>query len=302
MKGLFSSFIMISLLFGAGMIHATVHATAHAIEVVDVTGFHLNIKARPKRIVSLIPSLGELAAEILQEDLGRIVGVSEFTDFPPVLKDKPSVGSYARFSIEKVVSLKPDLVLGTKDGNSRDQILHLRELGLPVLVVSTETLIEVEESILLVAMALGLEDRGRAVRSQLKNGIANIKSRAKGRPGTKVLLQIGDQPLIVVGKKSFLHEALKTIGAENVYGGVDISYPRPSLEDVVARNPDVIVVLALSGDTGLFERMAKAWQRFPKMKAVTNARIKVVQGDTVLRPSLRLLEGLSLLEKAVYSK
>src|SRR6478672_2161638 len=109
---------------------------------------------KPRRIVTLAPSLAELAADLAGEKIERIVGVSEYTDFPPALKKVESIGPYHKFNLEKVVSLKPDLVLATSDGNSRDQVLHLRELGVPVVVVETQSLAQVVSSIRLIGQAM----------------------------------------------------------------------------------------------------------------------------------------------------
>lgn len=168
-------------------------------EIIDSTGFKQNIPASPKRIITLVPSLGELAAEILQADSGRIVGVSEYTDYPPSLRDVVSVGAYTRINIEKISSLKPDLVLATKDGNPKDQVLHLREIGIPVLVVSTLSLREVSDSIQLVSDALGFSTRGTYLVQRLQRGIDNIKKHSTNRPSRKILLQLDDNPLVVVG-------------------------------------------------------------------------------------------------------
>jgi len=274
---------------------------SHAQQIVDATGTSVTLKSeKPSRIVTLAPSLGELAADFLGNDLKRIVGVSEYTDYPAALKKIESIGAYHRFNLEKVVALKPDLVLATTDGNPKDQVTQLRSMGIPVVVVNTQTLSQVSESIRLISKAMGSPDAGERMAAQLQKGIERIHARSQVRPKKRVLLQIGEEPLIVVGKESFLHEALETVGAQNVYADLKAHYPRPAVEDAVHRNPDVILVLALGQDLTPFQKMAISWQRFPHLKAVSQKETRVLQGDTILRPTLRLLEGLSLLERAVY--
>src|SRR5262245_40620061 len=96
-----------------------------AREITDATQTKVVLVDRPNRIVTLSPSLGELAADLLGDNLDRLVGVSEFTDYPPALKKVNSVGPYHQFNLERVLALKPDLVLATLDGNPRDRVLHL---------------------------------------------------------------------------------------------------------------------------------------------------------------------------------
>jgi iron complex transport system substrate-binding protein len=272
-----------------------------AQELTDATQAKVKVSDHPMRIVTLAPSLGELAADLSGGELSRIVGVSEYTDYPPALAKVASIGQYSRFNLEKVVALKPDLVLATLDGNPKDQVLHLRELGLPVVVVATANLKDVEGSMRLVGQALGAAEDGRRMAERFTTGLGRI--RLAGRRhfrAAQVLLQLGDDPLVVAGGGSFLQDSLEAVGARNVYGDADTHYPRPSLEDVVHRDPDVILVLELGQDTKAFEAMAARWSRFAQLRAVKTKRVGLLQGDAVLRPTLRLLEGLSQLEKAVY--
>lgn len=268
-------------------------------KLTDFTGSAVQIPDVPKRVVTLAPSLAELAADLLGDDLDRIVGVTEYTDYPPVLKKVTSVGSYARFNLEKVAALKPDVVFATRDGNPKDQVLHLKEIGIRVIVVSTSSFQEIRESIRIVGEVLGRTKRAQGMIQQLLRGVERVKrSVGKGRK-PRVLLQAGDEPLVVMGADSFLHEALETVGAVNVYGNVKKNYLKPSLEDVIGRDPDIILVLALGDDLRPFQRMVGRWNQFKRLKAVKAGRVRILRGDPVLRPSMRLLEGLSLLKKAV---
>ncbi|MCM2322247.1 MAG: helical backbone metal receptor [Oligoflexia bacterium] len=278
---------------------------ALAREVVDVTGTRTVLAEKPSRIVALAPSLGELVADIAGEELGRLVGVTEYTDYPPALAKLASVGPYHRFKLEAVVALKPDLILATRDGNMPDQIARLRELRLPVVVVATESFADVEASIRLVGEAMGASEEGRRMAAQFATGLARFRERAAKRAGAgrgapRVLVQVSDSPVVVAGGRSFLNDAVAAIGARNVYANLKTTYPRPSSEDLLARDPEVIIVVALGADPTLFRAMARSWLRFARLSAVRAKRIHILSGDPLTRPTLRLLEGLSRLEKAVY--
>ncbi|CAK9249839.1 unnamed protein product [Sphagnum jensenii] len=240
-------------------------------------------------------------------DLQRIVGVTESTDFPPALKKVSSVGQYQKLNLEKIVSLKPDLILATEDGNSKDQIEHLREVGLSVLVLRTNTFVQIEDSMKLVDQALGPQgkDDGLKLIDHFVKAVELFKNRGlKRSPRKTVVLELDDNPLIVVGGKSFLNEAVSLIGAENIYQNAQTGYPRPSKEDVVAKDPDLILLptFGKNFDSGnpQFKAELEAWSQYPSMKAVKNRQVRAIEGDRLLRPSMRLLEGLSLLEKAIY--
>ena len=254
----------------------------------------------PQRIVTLAPSLGELAADLLGLDLKRLVGVSDYSDYPPALKNFLSIGPYHQFNIEKVMSLKPDLILATQDGNPKDRVLRLQELGMSVVSVKTGCFEEIEDSMRRVASALGVPLEGIKMAQTLKSGIERIRTESRMNPPLKVLLQVGDSPLVVAGKNSFLTEALKLIGAQNVYAHSDVPYPHPSLEDMIQKDPDAIIIVALGENLQLYEKMAEKWLQFKKMMAVKNQRVHVLQSDPLLRPTLRLLRGIESLRHTLY--
>lgn len=269
----------------------------------DSTGAQVKLVTAPQRIVTLSPALGELAAEILGEDLSRIVGVSDRTDYPPALQDKPSVGSFAAFNLEKIIALKPDLILATMDGNPRDRVLQLRELGFPVVVVSGSSFAQIQEGFLLVGQALGKKEDGKRLSQSFEKALKKIHLKANQRKiKPRVVLQIGADPLVVAGSKSFLNEALMQVGAQNIYSDLKNAYPRPAFEDLVHRNPDLILILSMDQDLSISRREVVKWNQFKNLNAVKNRKIRVLQGDTLLRPSMRLLEGLALLEKTLFTE
>jgi iron complex transport system substrate-binding protein len=292
--------------FGLVFVLLISHASA-AREITDSSRVRVSIVDHPERIVTLAPSIAELVSDFLGIELQRIVGVTESTDFPPALKKVPSVGQYQKLNLEKIASLKPDLIIATKDGNSKDQIDHLRELGLPVLVLSTNSFSEVESSMKLVAEVLGPKStlESRALIDRFEQAIATFRERGSKRvPRKRIMLELDDNPLIVVGGKSFLNEAASLIGTENIYSDSNTGYPRPSKEDVIMKNPDIILLPTFGAGFGLgnpeFIAKLEAWALYPTMKAVKTHQVKAFEGDTLLRPSMRLLDGLALLERAVY--
>lgn len=255
-----------------------------------------------------MPALGELAAEIAGSELNRIVGVSEFTDFPEELKKVKKVGSYRKLSFEEIVALKPDLILASLDGNGQDPIEHLKELGMNVVAVATDSFIRIQESMRTVGSAMGNPKKGEYLAQQFAMNLsklqakiqAHTKKQAAGQARKKVLIELSHHPLIVAGRQSFLHDALEAVGAQNIYHDLAAAYPRPSLEDVISRNPDVIVIFGMSIQPQLIQEMKEEWNQFPSLKAVQSHQIRVIHDDSIVRPTSRLIHGLELLEKAIY--
>jgi iron complex transport system substrate-binding protein len=290
---------------GSFALLALLQTNSFALDLKDATGALVHLSDHPTRIVALAPSVAELASEFLELDLQRIVGVAESTDFPPALQSVESIGPYHRFNLEKVAALKPDLVLATLEGNARDQVLHLREMGIPVFVLSTGSLSEVASAMSQTALILGEAARGEKVSDTFRKRLEEIRARGlvhASKTPLRVMLQLDDSPLIVAGGKSFLSEALVTVGAKNIFGDLDAGYPTPSAEDVLRRDPDVVLVIAFGDDVDRFRRMGARWTQYPRLAAARKKQIKVIFADTLLRPSMRLLEGLTLLEKMLYGK
>jgi iron complex transport system substrate-binding protein len=277
-------------------------ANVSAREIVDATKTKVVFTDSPKKIVTLAPSLGELIADLLGNDLSKIIGVSEYTDYPPALKKVTSIGPYHHFNVEKVASLKPDLVFATVDGNQSDQIQHLRELKIPVLVVDTNSFDEIEKSMQLLGTALGSPQAGNQMAAQVKLGLQKIRKKYESYPKYRVMLQVGDDPVVVAGKKSFLNSALEVLGVQNVYGKKDSRYPQPSLEDIFQLDPEVIIIAAMGSDIRTYHKSKNKWLGFKNMKAVKNQRVLIIQSDALLRPTLRFLEGISQLAELIYGR
>jgi len=268
--------------------------------LLDATDVAVDSTLHPLKIVTLAPSVAELAAEFLGPDLSRIIAVSERTDFPIALQKKKSIGTFSAFNIESVVAAKPDLILATLDGNPKERVLRLRALGLRVVVVGTLKLSDVAQAMRVVAAALGEPGRGEKEAELFMNQLLKIKGDAASlKSPSRVLLQVGEDPLVVAGGHSFLNEALEVVGAKNIYSDLKTAYPRPALEDVLSRNPDDIVVVSMSANTQAAQKMAQAWKKFTHLSAVKHGKIHIISGDLLLRPSLRLLDGLAALKTSL---
>lgn len=269
--------------------------------VEDALGAKVKVVDNPQRIVCLTPALAELVAALDPAGVDKLVGVSEYSDFPEQLKGKASIGSYTKVNLEKILSLKPDLVLASTDGNDKDQVLHLRELGLPVVVIATDSFAGIEGSMRLVGIAMGIPQSGAKMADEFRAGLTELQQRHRDRKGPTVMLQLDQNPLIVVGRGSFLNDAIVSLGAINIYGNQAGShYPKPSIEDVLTKNPERIVVLSSPDRPEVFGPMAERWLEFKKLSAAKNKAIRIVDGTTLTRPTLRLLEGLRFLESAIY--
>src|SRR5690606_19317501 len=162
---------------------------ASGVSMVDASGFRVTVHQPPKRVITLAPSLSEMAAQLLRPEEARLVGVSDFSDTPRWVGQIDRVGPYHRVNLEKILSLAPDLVLATTDGNSKFDVEQLREWGVRVLVVRTENLSQVKESFEWISKALFRETQGVALSERFNQELMALKNCLTGNP--RILLQVG---------------------------------------------------------------------------------------------------------------
>ena len=270
---------------------------AFPVTVKDGLGEDVTIKAEPKKIVSLIPSNTEIAYALGLGD--KIVGVSDFDNYPEDVKTKTKIGGM-EFNVEKIISLKPDLVLAHASSahNSRDGLKQLKDAGITVLVVNdAKSFDDVYASIDLIGKATGTTDKAKQVIDEMKEKLAKIKEKAKQIPADKqanVWIEVSPPPQIyTAGKGTFMDEMLQVISAKNVAGSLE-GWPMVTEEKAMAYKPDVIIT-TYGGAKQVLARAA--WKDVP---AVKNKRVYDVNTDLVSRPSPRLVEGVEELAKAIY--
>ncbi len=273
--------------------------------IVDSTGVAIDMTTPARCIVTLMPSLAEMASDLLGDDLGRICGVTEQTTQPAILSRKPSVGRYDRLSLESIAALKPDLVIALKEGNSKAQIDRLRQLGISVFVFSLPTLSSVGGGIRQMGELLGKTQQAQSQAQGFEKKMADIRERAqqrrkRGQSAPRVFFQLDDRPIVTAGRNTFLDEALTLLGASNVSAPWGAGYPRVSREAVVKEDPDWILVFTLAGPEAAFQAMALKWGEFPQLKARKGDHIRLLRLDALLRTNSNLIEGLLVLERLLY--
>jgi iron complex transport system substrate-binding protein len=256
----------------------------------DFRGRVLSTASPPQRIAALMPALAEMVV-----DLGagaRLIAAPEYATLPKAVDEAVTrVGPYNRISAEAVYALKPDLVLASMDGNEASVVEQLEKLGARVVTVNTLSLAEILRSAEIVATAVG-EPRHRSL-SKLREAFTHPRRKAQA---PRVFVQVGWEPLVTVSRKTFVGELVELAGGENVFADAPSGYPRPNPEEVLARDPDVLIICKKTTDDEA-ERARKFWVRFGRMKAVKNGRVVIVKGDWITKPGLGLLHGLRELKR-----
>jgi iron complex transport system substrate-binding protein len=265
--------------------------------VTDQLGRQVTLPDDPKRIVSLAPSITEIIYALGKESC--LKGATKFSDFPPAAKRLPKVGSYVRLDLEKIVAMRPDLCLATKDGNPGEIAKRLESLKIPVYAVDPRNLESVMDTLLEIGGLLNVTQRAEKVVHDMRSRVNRVKSlltNASHRP--RVFFQIGLSPIVSVGTNTFIHELIVLAGGENLSKGTT-PYPRFSREQVLALSPEVLIVTSMARGAS-FESVKGEWTKWPDLPAVRDNRILLVDSNLFDRPSPRLVDALELLAKLIH--
>jgi len=251
----------------------------------------------PRRIVSLAPNITEILYALNLGD--RIVGVTRFSDYPSEAKQKPRIGTYVNFNIEKIVSLEPDLIIATYGGNPKTAILRLEELGHAVYVTKAKTVEDVLNTIESIGMITDTREMAGTILNGLKKRIKGVTDRVRHAPRPLVFLQINAKPLMTVGPGSFHNQLIEIAGGRNLVEGSTIRYPQYSIEDVLQRGPDYILISTMDR-AGLFEEQKADWIRWQNIPALRNTRICFIDSDLIDRASPRVVDGLEEMARLIH--
>ena len=272
-------------------------STGSTKTVTDKFGRSVDVPDQPERIVALAPSITEIMYTLEVES--RLVGATQFSDYPSEAGNLPKVGSYVRLDVEKIVSLRPDLCIAVKDGNPITIIRKLESVGIAVYAVDPRNLNAVMDTVLELGQLLGVSDRAEAVKATMANRTQRVQSKLScinHRPG--VFFQIGIAPIVSAGTPTFIHELIVMAGGTNLAQG-PTPYPRFSKEQVIRLWPEVIIITSMARKT-VFEQVKADWQQWRNIPAVKNNRIHLVNSDVLDRASPRLVDGLEILARLIH--
>jgi iron complex transport system substrate-binding protein len=271
--------------------------TAGAETVTDNLGRKVELPQDPQRIVALAPSISEIIFALDQGS--RLKGVTQYSDYPPQALQLPRVGSYVRLDLEKIVALKPDLCLATKDGNPKEIVDRLQSMQIPVYVVDPHDLATVIRTVEEIGNIINASEMANNLADEMRNRLERIRHRvAQTERRPRVFIQIGISPIISAGSQTFLHDLITMAGGLNVAAGYN-AYPRFSREQVLALSPDVIIITSMARQAVFLEIKAQ-WSRWPDLPAARDQRIFLVDSDVFDRPTPRLLDGLEILVKLIH--
>jgi len=296
-KNIFFSFVLVIMIFFLnGFAFAYSENCNFPITLIDDSNTEVNIREQPQRIISAAPSNTEIIFALGSEE--KLVGRSEFCNFPEEVEDIEIIGKMSPLNLEKIVSLNPDLILSYGGFQLKD-IPRLRELGLIVLVVQSETLQEMIQGIKLIAQACGILEKGEYLTSQMQERIdkVNYQVMASSRQKPKIFVGSNFDTIYSPGKDTLFHELITLAGGENIVRHLQ-GWSKISPELVAEKEPDIIIVPSGIMNPEEISKIKKditnhpGWSNIP---AIKNNQIYAVNEDLFYRAGPRLVDGLELL-------
>ncbi len=269
------------------IVTAMVAAGAGAAELRDDRGMVLSLQRPAGRIVTLAPHLGEIA--YIAGAGTKLVGVSSYTLLPAGAERLPLVADSGHINVERVLVLRPDLVLGWRSGNAALQIARLERLGIPVFVTEVRSLRDIPRIARQIGSLAGSRDLAERHARQFESELAEIRGRYRSAQSVAVFLEIWHRPLLTVSGEHLISDAIRLCAGRNVFAGTDILTPRVSKERLLGAQPDAIVT------SGYGSEAREAWRGLEGVPAVRNNRIYAVDADLLHAQGPRFLEGVRAL-------
>jgi iron complex transport system substrate-binding protein len=261
-----------------------------AVSAVDDAGNRVTLARPAQRVISMAPHVTELL--FAAGGGARVVGAMNYSDYPAAAKSIPLIGSNNQIDIERVVALKPDLIIVWQSGNTARQIEQLAGLGIAVFRSEPRRLAQVGDSLLRLGELLGTGPVARAAAADYSRRIAGLAARYAKRSPVRVFYQVWDRPLYTLNGEQIASDAIRLCGGQNVFAGLRVVAPEVSVEAVLQQDPEAIVgdVARDPADRGL-----SIWRAYPALTAVRRDNLFTVDGVLLTRPGPRIADGAAQL-------
>lgn len=259
--------------------------------VKDELGRSMEVTDHPHRVVCLVPSVVDIVYSLgAGED---VVAISDFTKYPKEALQKPSIGLPLNPSIETIIALHPDLVLGSGDMNTLESAGHLQRLGIPVFMVDPHGIEGIYASILSLGRALNRERDANSLVGRLRARVNAVKARVADKPKLRVFMAIWYDPVMTIGSRAFISELIEAAGGRSVTNDIAQEWPEVSLETIVSRQPDALLLVSGSRITVEELKTRPGWEH---VTAVQQGRVYYTD-DRIQYPSPVAFDALEDLAK-----
>ena len=262
------------------------------IRVVDDSGQTLLLGAPAQRIISLAPHITEtLYAAGAGE---RIVATVKYADYPEAAKKIPRVGDSAALDMERIVSLKPDLIVVWLHGNAQKQLDKLRTLGIPIFYSEPRKLTDIADSLIRLGKLAGTEAQARKAALDYSARVDILRERYSARPPVTLFFQIWKKPLLTINGEQLISDVIRLCGGRNIFADSALLVPTIDIEAVVNADPEAIVTTPMSSEEENGSEL-ELWRKLPSLRATAHNNLILVNSKNISRHSPSVLDGAALL-------
>ncbi len=259
---------------------------AVAVSATDDAGRKVSLEQPAQRIISLSPHGTELLFAAGAGD--RVIGAVSYSDYPPEAKKIPRVGGYKALDLERILALRPDLVVGWESGNGSGVLKRLETLGLTVFVTEPRHLEQVPGAIEKLGKLAGTESDARLAAERFRSRLQALTNRYRQRPSVSVFYEVWNRPLMTIGGDHLISRVIERCGGRNVFEALGELAPTVSEEAVIAANPQVIIASGMGEER---PEWLDDWRRWKSINAVSREQLHFIPPDLLQRPTPRALEG-----------
>jgi iron complex transport system substrate-binding protein len=274
-----------TLIFLAALAAAQAHA---AITVKDDDGNTVTLQKPAQRVISLAPHVTEML--FAAGGGSHVAGVVAYSDFPEEAKKIPQIGSNREVDLERIMALKPDLIVVWRHGSSERQIDMVRKLGVPLFHSEPQKLEDIPESLVKLGQLMGTDKVAGPAAAELRQQLASLRGRYASRPTVRAFYQVWDKPLYTLNGKHIVSDALRLCGGENIFAKLPVTAPVVSVEGVLQENPEAIFATAEKNYGGV-----GMWKPYGTLLAVRNDNLFTVDGNLLNRAGPRMIPGAAML-------
>jgi iron complex transport system substrate-binding protein len=261
-------------------------AAADIIELPQADGSTLSLRQPANRIITLAPHLAELA--FIAGAGERLVATVEYSDYPEAAATLPRIGDAFRFDLERIVALRPDLIIAWDSGNPAAALSRLDGLGLDVWRIEIQRPDDIPQAIRLMARSAGLETPAAAPAAEAR--LAKLRAGYAGRAPMTYFYQVSERPLFTLNGGHLVSQGLAICGGQNVFADEPVIAPRVALEAVLQADPHILIAPSIPGSPDPLAH----WKNWPRMQAVRNQAMILLPADEISRATVRTLDALAL--------
>jgi len=260
------------------------HALAE-IAARDDAGRQVVLQQPARRIVSLAPNTTELLFAAGAGD--RIVGTVEYSNYPKAARAIPRIGSFQQIDIERLIALKPDLIVLWADGGMERQLDAVRRLGIPIFYSQARKLTDIPDSIQRLGVLTGTASQATQAAAGQRVALARLAADYRDRSPVTVFYQVWSRPLYTLNGKHILSDVLRLCGGRNVFADLTAAAPIVGAEAVLLADPEAMITGAEHGQANDLDM----WKSYPQLQAVRRGNLFAIDADLISRAGPRLIEG-----------